>query len=271
MRKIDHPAVDDASVLANLSVSAGETARSIVGYMERMSQRYSEYSVAGGDPWVVDQCSDCIPIGNQLRGLFDSPTVDLAYIDEIRAGLGGACPVCGRDALGTLDHYLPKQTFPEFSFYSKNLVPACDRCNNQRGTTLKGLVVGERPIHPYFDGFVASRVMTVTFRPNWQMPTILPVPFGVRGLKRRSVQWHIDNIIKPARIFRFLDDLWLQVVRQPGVFVGSDPSSPLMKAKLFEYERLDAAATSSQNSWRSSFFHGLQRSPGALRFLGALL
>lgn len=43
----------------------------------------------------------------------------------------GFCYMCGAMNAGTLDHLLPKDIYPEFSFFSKNLIPSCD-CNQKK-------------------------------------------------------------------------------------------------------------------------------------------
>lgn len=44
------------------------------------------------------------------------------------------CPICEfRDAT-ELDHYVPRQLFPEFSVHSYNLIPTCHECNNNKST-----------------------------------------------------------------------------------------------------------------------------------------
>lgn len=43
------------------------------------------------------------------------------------------CPYCRVDTAATMDHYLPKEKFPEFSFLPINLVPCCSRCNSIKG------------------------------------------------------------------------------------------------------------------------------------------
>lgn len=44
------------------------------------------------------------------------------------------CPICGiRDATD-LDHYIPRQLFPEFSIHPHNLIPTCHQCNNKKST-----------------------------------------------------------------------------------------------------------------------------------------
>jgi hypothetical protein len=57
----------------------------------------------------------------------------------------GRCALCGvRDAT-TLDHYLPKSTFPSLAVNPVNLMPACAHCNQ-----LKSSRIGTT-VHAYFD------------------------------------------------------------------------------------------------------------------------
>ncbi|WP_394557660.1 HNH endonuclease [Priestia aryabhattai] len=42
------------------------------------------------------------------------------------------CPYCGIDKPRTIDHYLPKSFFPEFSIYPPNLIPCCGHCNGKK-------------------------------------------------------------------------------------------------------------------------------------------
>jgi hypothetical protein len=72
------------------------------------------------------------------------------------------CPFCSISEAWTLDHYLPKEDYPIFSVYSRNLVPSCGRCNNLKCR----LVVDEqtdvrRFLHPYFDLIPTERFLSV--------------------------------------------------------------------------------------------------------------
>lgn len=42
------------------------------------------------------------------------------------------CPYCGIDRPRTIDHYLPKSDFPEFSVFPFNLIPCCQYCNGKK-------------------------------------------------------------------------------------------------------------------------------------------
>jgi len=42
------------------------------------------------------------------------------------------CPYCGTTLPGTLDHYLPRNSFPEYSVHMLNLIPCCSVCNSMK-------------------------------------------------------------------------------------------------------------------------------------------
>lgn len=44
------------------------------------------------------------------------------------------CPICELRDATDLDHYVPRQLFPEFSVLSYNLIPTCHKCNNKKST-----------------------------------------------------------------------------------------------------------------------------------------
>lgn len=62
------------------------------------------------------------------------------------------CPLCERAQVCALDHFLPKNVFPEYSILADNLIPVCERCNRLKGDEcdkIDGLLM----FHAYFDEF----------------------------------------------------------------------------------------------------------------------
>jgi len=110
---------------------------------------------------------------------YEKPTSALKTLrDELfEAAKKSRCPFCQISIHGTLDHYLPKEKYPEFSVFPQNLVPACDECNRNK----RALIVDENTavrlfIHPYYDNIpnvnfisarlrVRKRTLTITFEP----------------------------------------------------------------------------------------------------------
>lgn len=63
------------------------------------------------------------------------------------------CPYCGINEPKTLDHYIPKELYPEFSILPLNLIPICNQCNSvYKGSEF--LSAGKRLfLHSYLDAF----------------------------------------------------------------------------------------------------------------------
>ena len=60
------------------------------------------------------------------------------------------CPYCLIDKPRTIDHYLPKDNYPEFAVFPINLIPCCSSCNGKKGELW--IENGERVfINYYFD------------------------------------------------------------------------------------------------------------------------
>lgn len=132
-----HPRKD---VLQNLRARVGVSYRNYYSYRNRLEQ----YVGLSFSP----------PESESLRHCYDSPS---QMVSRIKARLlslpdilAGECPYCRIGEPETLDHYLPKALFPEFSIFSLNLVPVCGRCNNLKSDSF--LDSGCRSfLHPYFD------------------------------------------------------------------------------------------------------------------------
>ena len=140
---IDLPTIDDIGELQKLADNnrLGSYPSLMHGYLE-FRRQYKAYEDNGGDPFKV--ATTTVTDSDFKRALINHfnqpPEGCLKFIPIFRRELSPlVCPMCGGFGNGTLDHYLPKDTYPEFSVFSKNLIPACN-CNNLRGTTVKGTV-----------------------------------------------------------------------------------------------------------------------------------
>lgn len=83
-----------------------------------------------------------------------------------------ACPVCGEPGRPrTLDHCLPKTTYPEFAINLLNLVPACDWCQGEKLAAYKNAAGSRSFIHPYFDD-VNRPLYTIVLKKPYLTPVI---------------------------------------------------------------------------------------------------
>lgn len=75
------------------------------------------------------------------------------------------CPFCGIGESSTLDHYLPKQQYPEFSIFPKNLVPSCAVCNTRKQNRILVLRTNARMfLHPFYDQIPGAAFLIVDVR-----------------------------------------------------------------------------------------------------------
>ncbi|QXI48855.1 HNH endonuclease [Pseudomonas anuradhapurensis] len=270
MRKVDPPVIQDNLLLSFLQHSRKGNAKAIVHRIADIAERYQAYDICNGDPWGIAEDASYIPLKEDLNEIYKAPPSVLNFIATLRSQLDGVCPVCGRDALGTLDHYLPKANYAEFSFYSKNLVPACDRCNNKRNNAFKGVNAGERPLHPYFDYFANNKILSVRFEPDWNAPLLTPIPYNVVGSQLAVVQWHIDNVLRRAGIDEYLTTQWGVLINGIRTFLPDRSSLASIKTELHRLESYEFECGKSANGWRCAFWHGLSLNDDALRYLQLL-
>lgn len=75
------------------------------------------------------------------------------------------CPFCGISETSTLDHYLPKEQYPEFSIFPKNLVPSCAVCNTRKRDRILDVGTNTRMfLHPCYDPIPDTAFLVVGVR-----------------------------------------------------------------------------------------------------------
>lgn len=271
MRALPVPAIQDEAVLLALAASPVAEAGLVGRLTAVLIACYARYRAHNGDPWALSPSPDCSLEVAGLRALYAKEPVPLRFIGRIREETSGACPMCGGLGAGSIDHYLPQRAYPEFAFFSANLVPACARCNSSRQDVYKGDEVGERPVHPYFDVFSHQRVLSIQVVPPYAAPLFIPVCWGLADEQKRCVDWHIAEVIAPAGIANHCRHVWSRLIDKPWEYCGSDPDPLMVRANLLG--RADTAAHwwASPNAWDSCFFHGLAVDPQVTQYLSGLV
>lgn len=72
------------------------------------------------------------------------------------AAPNGICPLCGQRAVSTLDHFLPKASFPSLVVTPLNLIPACSDCNIAKLDKIPSRE-SEQTLHPYYDDVTSEQ------------------------------------------------------------------------------------------------------------------
>src|SRR5262249_12895266 len=73
------------------------------------------------------------------------------------------CHFCGTNYVSNFEHYLPKDSFPEYSVCVFNLMPCCSQCNEKKSNIF--LLANRRQIvHLYFDSIPSEKFVTVDIK-----------------------------------------------------------------------------------------------------------
>ncbi|MBY5523567.1 HNH endonuclease [Rhizobium leguminosarum] len=167
-------------------------------YSATWSQAYRNYDSVNGDPWRIAPVGFAEEEAKKQHALFKSRSGRGGPIGRIRSRGGlKCCPMCGSPMTGSLDHYLPKEVYPEFSIYSKNLVPACPACNSgTKGLTYHGKEPSERFLHPYFDKMASAPIWRVVVKPPFAAPAfeaeVLP---DLPPSQQAQIAFHLAHIL----------------------------------------------------------------------------
>lgn len=103
------------------------------------------------------------------------------------------CPFCGDRKIEEIDHYIPKEAYPEFTLYPGNLVPLCNKCNKKKGERFLDTENKRQFINVYYDDIDNLNFISI------------------------NIQYNPTNIKKTIRIkyladFELISDLYLREI-----------------------------------------------------------
>lgn len=177
--------------------------------------------------------------------------------------VANVCPFCNVGEATTLDHYLPKEHWPIYAVFTRNLVPCCASCN----TLKKVLVVDEAErvrafLHPYFDVIPAQRFLALNavLHPNTLSLTYTVFrPGGVDEPTFRHLRSHF-NKLKLAKRHR-LRSLSHLKDRLPALRRWFATGGQAQVSAELAQEANDLSASLGVNSWNVLLYETLAANP----------
>jgi hypothetical protein len=163
-----------------------------------VSERADRYGVAAEMPAFQDlEIQSSVNVKDaELGNLYDRVLVkggERSVYEEIRGrGRYGRCPYCGQRDVGTLDHYLPQGSFPEFSVLPSNLIPCCRDCNHKKLEHIPSTSF-DQLFHPYFDDWSKLEILKAEIRIDSTIDVIFRVNVEALPLevsRRASTQFN---------------------------------------------------------------------------------
>lgn len=271
MRNLPPIARSDGMMLRALSrsVKAGSHPE-LKSWCASISVAYHDYLSKAGCANSIAPITLSEGLGKKLIAHYSHPPKSHSFIPIFREETAAlTCTMCGSTSCGTLDHVLPKEHFPEFSLYSRNLVPAC-QCNSKRGSHYKG-ANGARVLHPYFDPILSQRLVGCEFKDHGKAPSIKIINLlAATHPQHSSVQFHIESVLLKTHIKRALRRDWAKLLRKPSLLIRDLRRTPGTHLELKQVLEAELATLDdsydSYNNWSSIFVMGLLQ-PHTLQWL----
>ncbi|WP_282146157.1 hypothetical protein [Alteromonas stellipolaris] len=258
------PIVDDLRELQGLAnrTALGSYPKLMQSYVA-IKDQYAAYSQHNGDPWKLNPTNLDTELSRRIKGHYDKPPKDcLTFIPETRYEMPTLiCLMCGGFGMGTLDHYLPKDIYPEFALFSENLVPACN-CNSLRGTAHKGTATPQRVIHPYFDQFIGDQLYQAKFDGDFESPRISIEVIDENHPNFQTIQFHLETVILNDSTQGWFEKYWGQLLVRPErilklVLPNNQLTEVTLSSSLQDYKEAKDDEYDTPNNWFSMLYSGL--------------
>ena len=255
---LNRPAVCSITLLQNVLAErqAGRNAALFNGWAADWRQRVQAYIQEGGSPVNV-------PIWPQIAGhaatfqrLYTHArpgSAQRAVLDDLRAHGLDLCPACGEAGTPqTLDHYLPKGIYPEFSIEPANLFPMCDAC---QGAKLEktGDAAGRYFIHPYFDTFSRPQIVRLSIAAPYDKPAFLLAPHpDLHDVEKVLVGTHLRELEVHERYVVFFKNEHRRLLRNVSNMRASGQEVVQTLGSF-----MVGFADPTPNSWQHLFYEGV--------------
>lgn len=203
--------------------------------------------------------------GDQREAMHHAYEVETVPMAALRGDLLGRievfrCPFCGLSETSTLDHYLPKEKYPEFSVFPSNLVPACGVCNTRKKDRI--LVHGtdvQMFLHPCYDQIPDLPFLDVRAALRGAGLVLSYALTQPAGMSDRTFQ-HLNSHFKELKLAdRYRKDSLVHLGDQYPAFrraYGPDGNAQRVVGKLIESAE-DKEEVHGLNHWLAKLYRAL--------------
>jgi 5-methylcytosine-specific restriction endonuclease McrA len=268
--RLVEPDVDEAAYLDSVvdERQNGKHAQFFEGIRDQWKTRASRYRQNSGNPEVVVPWADVSHRKDAFINLYSSPaekSIHGAVIATLRSRTLQLCPACGEEGSpNTLDHYLPKERYPEFSILPHNLLPMCDTCQASKGAQTVDALNRRMFIHGYYDEFVDRQIVDLRIGTPFNAPASISLE-PTEALAQADadlVRRHLEGLKIVSRYHRFFRSEYLHLLRIVNMMRDNGQETVTFLRTFRDGERLR-----SVNSWRHVFYSGVLSSPDLVDFL----
>ncbi|MFD2235280.1 HNH endonuclease [Phaeospirillum tilakii] len=263
MRSIPLLAIDATNVFDEIAAAKHQPRRRLMqSARAEVLAAYQGYEDAVPEVGGLDEAPLTDPQKEAMRHAFTVETQPMTALrgDLLKRISVARCPFCGINESSTLDHYLPKEQYPEFSVFPKNLVPSCAVCNTRKRDRILDEGTNVRIfLHPCYDVIPDMAFLTVRARMEADALVLsyrLTRPAGMPLQTFQHLRSHFNELELADRYRRMgLEHLGCQYPALRRVY-GVAGDAERVAVKLLE-EAEDFEEVSGQNYWLAKLYRAL--------------
>jgi len=239
---------------------------------EEISKRYSDYDHlinSISTPLIESKFSDNSDL---IIEYYESPPKELNILLLERRNEHKliSCPYCGNPSTpDTLDHFIPKGNWPEFSIFPNNLVPQCRGCapikseKHYCNKNNKAMF-----IHPFYFGFIEKFRFCISLTFNKSNNNIivsvkLKKDKDIAANEKERFLLHAEELKIKSRINRYCLRNYNEWIRRL--------SNTNFDITLALQQRLkETPPKDIGKEWKSAFYKALLENPEAIQYMNSL-
>jgi 5-methylcytosine-specific restriction endonuclease McrA len=237
---------------------AGINAAYFNGIHADWKTRTQEYLNKKGNPEVVKPWPEVTHHKQKFLNLYSNPkegSVQGPILENLRSRTLQLCPACGEDGTpNTLDHYLPQESYPEFSITPANLSPMCDICQGKKKAKTVNSEKKRFFLHPYFDEFTDTQVVELEIGRPLDAPAMITLRphTSLDPAQSALVSRHLKELEIARRYYHFFRDEYLRLLRLTSIMRLQKQD---VRGQLTNFCTM--ASFKSVNSWQHVFYAGV--------------
>lgn len=263
MRSIPLLAVDATDVFDEIAAAKHQLRRGRMrAARAEVLAAYQGYEDAAPEVGELDEAPLTDPQKEAMRHAFTVETQPMTALrgDLLKRISVARCPSCGISESSTLDHYLPKEQYPEFSVFPKNLVPSCAVCNTRKRDRILDEGTNVRMfLHPCYDAIPDTAFLAVRARIEADALILsyrLTQPVGMALQTFQHLRSHFNELDLADRYRRMgLEHLGGQYPALRRAY-GSGEDARRVAKKLVEGAE-DFEQASGRNYWLAKLYRAL--------------
>lgn len=264
MKYLAHMHTDKCAWL-NAAIYSGKDNAGLLQYANlALADRYVEFHGIITDYKSRPAASRVSLIGPVLKEFYGSPPKSLRekLHNRRRKHELDECPYCGHPLPPrTLDHFLPKDDWPEFAIFSNNLVPQCVDCAPIKGSRYYCDSHNQALfLHPMYSSALSTVRFCIDVTLEKGQPKFVP-KFNILDEVSIEDEWriklHIESLGVKQRINDYCQDQyrrWIRIVSRKGADIQASFKIRLKERQLDQYA----------SNWSIAFYQGVLRSPEAV-------